>query len=169
MNLRSIHVNLSMMHLFVPALDQQPVMPSLVGGPERLVITYDIICQWSKNFQKRMKIYPENMRILETMQVEVAIPGWHINGHGEGCQTNFNLSYMEGAGRTVGEDIETTWAGTNQLVPSVREMGPAARHDTLNDQWNGWNFRKIVGFHKSFFSLQFIPILTVFRHQELCF
>jgi hypothetical protein len=57
---------------------------------------------------------------------------------------------VEGAGRTVGEDIETTWAGTNQLAPSVREMGPAVRHDTLNDQWNGWNFRKIVGFHASF-------------------
>ena len=57
---------------------------------------------------------------------------------------------MEGAGRTVGEDIETTWAGTNQLAPSVREMGLAPRHDTLNDQWNGWNFRKIVGFHTSF-------------------
>ena len=53
---------------------------------------------------------------------------------------------MEGVGRTVGEDVETIWAGTNPLAPSVREMGPAARHDTLNDHWNGWNFRKIVGF-----------------------
>ena len=53
---------------------------------------------------------------------------------------------MEGVGRTTGEDIETTWAGTNSLAPSVCEMGPAACHDTLNDQWNGWNFRKIVGF-----------------------
>lgn len=53
---------------------------------------------------------------------------------------------MEGAGRTTGEDIETTWAGTNSLVPSVYKMGPAAWHDTLNDHWNGWNFHKIVGF-----------------------
>ena len=119
----------------------------------RVAITYDIICQWSKNFRKRMQNYPENMQIPEMMQVDVAIPSWHINGHGDGCQTNFNLSYMEGAGRTVGEDIETTWAGTNQLAPSVWEMGPAARHDTLNDQWNGWNFRKIVGFHTAFFWL----------------
>jgi len=58
---------------------------------------------------------------------------------------------MEGAGRTVGEDIETTWAGTNPLAPSVREMGPVARHDTLNDHWNGWNFRKIVRFHMHVF------------------
>jgi hypothetical protein len=40
-------------------------------------------------------------------------------------------------------------------------MGPAARHDTLNDQWNGWNFRKIVGFRTFFFlSLLIIHIYT---------
>jgi len=115
-----------------------------------IVITYDIICQWSKNFRKHMQTYPENMWIPEMTQVEVAIPGWHINGHGKGCWANFNLNYMEGAGRMVSEDIKTTWAGTNQLAPSVQEMGPAARHDTLKDQWNGWNFQKIVGFHMAF-------------------
>ena len=116
----------------------------------RIVITYDIACQWSKNLRKRMEEYPPEMHIQDMTQVEVAIPGWHINGHGTDCRDNFNLSYMEGVGRTVGEDIETTWAGTNPLASSVREMGPAARHDTLNDHWNGWNFRKIVGFRKYF-------------------
>jgi hypothetical protein len=123
----------------------------LIGIPLlRVVITYNVICQWSKNFRKRMEDFPEHMLIPETTKVDMAIPGWHINGHGDTCHNNFNLSYMEGAGKTMGKDIETTWAGTNQLVPSVREMGPAARHDTLNDQWNGWNFRKIVGFRASF-------------------
>ena len=141
----------------------------------RVVITYNIICQWSKNFRKQMQNYPENMRIPETTQVDVAIPGWHIKGHGDACQDNFNLNYMEGAGRTVGEDIEITWAGTNQLAPSVREMGPAARHDTLNDQWNGWNVRKIVGFRMAFspftsslylkaFVIRSIVLKTVQRH-----
>jgi hypothetical protein len=112
----------------------------------RVIFTYDIVCQWSKNFRKYMAAFPAEMQIPDTTQVDVAIPGWHINAHGESCRENFNLSYMEGTGKTVGEDIETTWAGTNALGPSVREMGLAARHDTLNDHWNGWNFRKIVGF-----------------------
>jgi hypothetical protein len=73
------------------------------------------------------------MRILDATQVDMAIPGWHINGHSKTCQEDFNLNYMEGVGRMVGKEIETTWAGTNPLAPSVREMGPAARHDTLND------------------------------------
>jgi len=53
-----------------------------------------------------------------------------------------------------GEEVETTWSSTNVLAPSVREMGPGARHNTLNNDWNGWNFRKIVGFHK-FHSIAF--------------
>jgi hypothetical protein len=122
----------------------------------RIVLTYDIVCQWSKNFRKRMEEFPPDMQIPDTAHVDVGIPGWHINGHGDTCRDNFNLSYMEGVGRTVGEDIETTWAGTNPLAPSVREMGPAARHDTLNDHWSGWNFRKIVGFHR-YFTLWFTP------------
>ena len=93
-----------------------------------------------------MADFPEAMRIPDTTWVVVAIPGWHVNGHGTKCRNNFNLSYMEGAGRTMGEDIETTWAGTNILALSIQEMGPAAHHDTLNDHWNGWNFCKIMGF-----------------------
>lgn len=112
----------------------------------RIVLTYDIACQWSKKFRKRLEEFPPEMHIPDTTIVDVAVPGWHINGHGETCRNNYNLSYMDGVGRTIGEDVETTWAGTNPLAPSVREMGPAARHDTLNDHWNGWNFRKIVGF-----------------------
>ena len=114
-----------------------------------------------------MAEFPQAMKIPDKTQVDVAIPGWHINAHGAKCRNNFNLSYMTGAGRTTGEDIETTWAGTNALAPSVREMGPAARHDTLNarhdtlnDHWNGWNFHKIVGFHK-------ILLFSSFLHCSL--
>ena len=125
----------------------------------RIVLTYDVACQWSKNLRKRIADFPPEMQIPETTKLDVAIPGWHINGHGETCRNNFNISYMEGAGRTVGEDVETVWAGTNPLAPSIREMGPVARHDTLNDHWNGWNFRKIVRFCRFFiiwFSFHFL-------------
>ena len=111
-----------------------------------IVITYDIGCQWSKNMWKRMEDYPNSMKIPPETRVDVAIPSWHINTHGQACRDNFCLNYLVGAGRTCGEDVETSWSHTNPLAPSVREMGPAARHETLNDHWNGWNFHKIVGF-----------------------
>ena len=110
-----------------------------------LVITYDIGCQWSKNLYTRMEEFPEHMRISEGVKVGVGVPSWHINGHGKKCQDDYNLGYMKGTGRTCGEEIETSWLHTNALGASVREMGPGARHETLNDHWNGWNYRKVVG------------------------
>ncbi|KIJ99026.1 hypothetical protein K443DRAFT_8698 [Laccaria amethystina LaAM-08-1] len=78
----------------------------------------------------RRGVIAEGLSLRDYRRGVVCVTGWFVTG----------------AGRTVGEDIETTWAGTNPLAPSVREMGPAARHDTLNDHWNRWNFRKIAGF-----------------------
>ena len=117
-----------------------------------IILTYDIACQWFKNFEKRMlEGLPESVRIPKQTKIDVAIPSWHINGHGPSCRQSFCLGYMKGVGRTCGEEVETTWSHTNPLAPSVREMGPAARHETLGDHWNGWNFRKIVGFRTLFY------------------
>ena len=110
------------------------------------------LCEWSKNFRSRMADFPEQMQIDPATRVDIAIPSWHINEHGQRCRKDFCLGYTKGAGRTCGEEVETTWASTNALAPSVREMAPGTRHDTLNDQWNGWNFRKITGF-RMFLSL----------------
>ena len=30
----------------------------------------------------------------------------------------------------------------------MHEMGPGTHRETLNDHWNGWNFRKIIDFCK---------------------
>jgi hypothetical protein len=92
--------------------------------------------------------FPDEMKLDAYMKIDVGIPSWHILGHGDKCKSDFCLSYMPGVGRTCGEEVETTWAQTNSLATSIREMGPGARHETLNDQWCGWNFRKIVGFRK---------------------
>ena len=49
-------------------------------------------------------------------------------------------------GRTHGETVEQEWAYINLAALSTREMGPGARHATLDDSWGGWNWRKILGF-----------------------
>lgn len=93
-----------------------------------------------------MEEFPDDMKIDLNTQLDIAIPSWHINRYGLDYKANFNLSYMDGIGRTCGEEVETTWAHTNVLGASIREMCPGARHETLNDHWNGWNFWKIVCF-----------------------
>lgn len=110
------------------------------------------------------------MRISKDVKLDVGVPSWHIKGHGQKCQDNYNLGYMKGTGRTCGEEIEATWSHTNPLAASVREMGPGARHETLNDHWNGWNFRKVVGLSTSsycycyFYSLRCTFLITLIRN-----
>jgi hypothetical protein len=103
-----------------------------------IFITYDIGCQWSKNYQSRMANFPEHMRIKSGTKVDVLIPSWHING-GERCKKSFCLGYTKGARRTCGEEVEISW--------------------------NGWNFRKIVGFSKSF-SLSFHLFTELFFERN---
>ncbi|KAF8171335.1 hypothetical protein BJ912DRAFT_1025200 [Pholiota molesta] len=145
------------------------ILTALIGiALPRVLITYDIACQWSKNFRSRMQAFPEHMRIPPETKIDVAIPSWHINGHGQKCRDGFSLGYTKGAGRTCGEEVEISWSHANPLVPSVKEMGPAARHDTLNDHWNGWNFRKIVGF-KAFLARRFEEATAMSAKQQTVF
>ena len=125
------------------------VLSSVMGEHlSRIVITFDIGCQYSKNFWERMKKLPLEMQIKEDAVIEFGIPSWHINAHGADCRADFGLSFRDGVGRTCGEEVEGTWAGTNPLGPSTQEMGPGARHETLNGQWGGLNFRRILAFCK---------------------
>ncbi|KAI0047219.1 hypothetical protein FA95DRAFT_1465725, partial [Auriscalpium vulgare] len=113
----------------------------------RLTISYDIACQWSRNFAKRVPHFPEAMRLdLSKVSLRAAVPKFHIAAHGPKCQGEFNLNYMDRTGRTYGEGVESGWSYTNGLATSTREMGPGGRHENLNDHWGAWNWRKVIGF-----------------------
>ncbi|KAF8333820.1 hypothetical protein F5887DRAFT_892938 [Amanita rubescens] len=145
------------------------ILSALVGITlPHVIITYDIGCQWSKNLTSRMAKFPEHMRLSPDTKIDVAIPSWHINAHGEKCRRDFYLGYTPGAGRTCGEEVEVSWSHTNPLAPSVREMGPAARHETLDDHWNAWNFRKIVGF-RMLFAKRFRDAAAMSAKHEVAF
>ena len=55
---------------------------------------------------------------------------------------------MPGVGRTDGEGIERNWSEINRVANSTKEMGPGARHDTIDDHFGHHNFRKFVGLGK---------------------
>jgi hypothetical protein len=144
------------------------VLSTLIGVQLLLVVlSYDIGCQWWKNLRRRAQEFPDEMKLDEDANIEVKVPNWHVNGHGDFCKTNYSLNYLKGAGRTCGEDVKTSWANSNLLGPSVRELGPASRHELLNDQWNGWNFQKIVGFH-TFYSILCMRQFTDYLFKVFC-
>ena len=113
-----------------------------------LTISYDIVCQWSRNFLRRVGQFPLWMQppvqLLNT--ITYVIPKFHIYGHGSKCRTQFSLNYIQHSARTNGEEPERWWAHINPVSMSTREMGPGARHDTIDDHAAAWNWRKITNF-----------------------
>ena len=121
------------------------------AGITDVVITYDIGCQWGKNLSQRLSDYSSAPPIdIKSVNLRFAVPKFHIITHGASCQATFNLAYMDGVAMTHGEGVETIWASSTSLAIWSRENGPGARHLTLDDHWNGWNWRKYVGLCKCF-------------------
>ena len=130
-----------------------------------IILTFDISCQYSKKFKECMLKFSANMHLNKNSIIEFAVPSWHINAHGADCHANFGLSFCDGVGHTCGEEVESTWAGTNSLGPSTWEMGPGAHHETLNGQWGGLNFQWILVFCKCMTSIG-LPYSLINSGQE---
>ena len=109
-----------------------------------VVISYDIACKWSIHHLQR---FSQNHPYLDidSFRFTYLIPKFHLPGHGTSCQTEYSFNFTKGVGRTHGETVEQEWAHINLAALSTREMGPGARHLTLDDSWNWWNWRKILG------------------------
>ena len=122
------------------------------AGIKDVVVTYDIGCQWGKHALRRFEDSPSMPSVAtgSLNSFRVAVPKFHIIGHGALCQASYNLAYMDGVGMTHGEGVETIWSHSTSLATWSRENGPAARHLILDDHWAGWNWRKLVGLRKFF-------------------
>lgn len=122
------------------------VIADILAGVCRLLISYDVACQWIVNLQKRLNSYGPTLCIdlEELSRFRVAIPKFHLVGHGASCQVPFNLMLMDGVGLTHGEGVETIWSHASALQTWSQETGPAACRLSLDDHWAGWNWRKLV-------------------------
>ena len=123
------------------------LIPSLDAGITRVLVSYDIGCQWNINLQSRINDYTafRSLQISDLESWRVLVPKFHLAGHGTKCQLLFNLAYTKWAGRMDGERIESGWAQTNGMATWTRESGPNARRNILDDHWNASNWRKLLG------------------------
>ncbi|KAJ7301491.1 hypothetical protein DFH08DRAFT_827531 [Mycena albidolilacea] len=111
-----------------------------------LFISYDIVCQWHKNIWTRLSSYNPELRMRGVKRYYVwLIPKFHLPAHIEACNILFSFNLTPYVGQTDGEAPERGWANANPLATSTKEMGPGARRDALDDHFNDWNHKKIVG------------------------
>ena len=125
------------------------VLSTLVGVVMMfLTLSYDVACQWSRNFAKRVSEFPVWMQLPGYLlgSIKYVIPKFHIYGHGCPCQTKYSLNFLPHLGRTNGEEPERWWAHINPVSMSTREMGAGARHDVIDDHAASWNWHKIINF-----------------------
>jgi Kyakuja-Dileera-Zisupton transposase len=110
-----------------------------------LVVSYDIARQWNINLRSHIAQFPPAMHFnLDNISFTTVIHKFHILRHGKKCQSIWSLNYHHWMGRTDGEGVECEWSHINPVAMSTKVMGPGAHHDTLDDHWGAWNWRKIV-------------------------
>lgn len=107
--------------------------------------SYDIVCQWHKKLWDRLPTLPPHLQFdREGKTINFSVPKFHIAVHIKSCQTQFSCNWTPGVGWTDGEAPEHGWANINRVASSTKEMGLGARHDTLNDHFSDWNWKKIT-------------------------
>ncbi|KAI0693263.1 hypothetical protein BC835DRAFT_1276253, partial [Cytidiella melzeri] len=123
------------------------LVAALLGVTLRLLIMYDIACQYFKLFWTRMLGLPAGMRLAipSIKQVVTKVPKGHLRAHEDACQGPFSLNYTNGAAETDGEGIERLWSWLNKAAPSAKEMTQASRHELLDDFCGYTNWRKTLG------------------------
>lgn len=116
-----------------------------------LNISYDIACQWSKHLWTRMSTFPHQYHIKhDHKSITFLVPKFHLPAHVAKCQSNFSFNFIKGVGCTDSEAPERGWADINPIATSTHGMGPGSRHDTLDDHFNDWNWKKICAMGKFF-------------------
>lgn len=109
-----------------------------------LVMSYDIVCQWSVNLWERMKdaIYRFDP---ETKNITFLVPKFHLPAHVSACQTAYSFNLTRNVGRTDGEAPERGWSDINPISSQTKQMGPASRRETIDDHFGDWNHQKVIG------------------------
>ena len=98
------------------------------------VASYDITCQWLIHPLERLAALPFHIQpIIPPGTLCYVIPKLHIHSHKLNCQLNYSLNLLPGAGKTVDKGIEWSWANLNPVTNNMKEMGPGACHDTIDN------------------------------------
>lgn len=111
-----------------------------------LFLSYDIVCQWSINWQKRFTHAGASLGRWAPagLQIQKAIGQWHIHGHKALCLARYGFTFIPGAGQQDGEVVETMWSYLNGLAATARAMTKGHREESLNDGFNNWNWKKLM-------------------------
>lgn len=124
-------------YIFVSAMREYLVVNKLV--------TYDIVCQCSKNLLERITSFPTSIQIdIPEGSIMYTIPKLHLWSHIQAGHSPYSLNYWRGCARNNGEGIERRWWDIQPITASTKMMGPGQRQGVLEDHLGYGNWRKLV-------------------------
>lgn len=113
-------------------------------GISRVVIMYDIVCQYYRNLRRRFE-WSEFLEMPGNLEILRAIGLFHVHGHQSFCLPRYSPVFIEGLGWVDGEILETLWSIINLVAGSTRAMSRAHRAEVLDAHMNYSNWRKLLG------------------------
>lgn len=139
-----------------------------VTGAKRLLVMYDVACQYSKKLPKR---FTDSSSLTWPASAEVVYWGiglFHVHAHQRECLPKYSPSFIPGAGTVDGEIIETLWSSLNRIASSTRAMSTSHRKEVMDDHMNDSNWRKTVGMGNKSIFLRISPSLRYLAVTMLC-
>lgn len=110
-----------------------------------IVVGYDVICQWFRNFLKRIESdWPEELR-PHGVEIRPVIGKLHEPAHKREGHDEYSCNFASGLGLTDFECLERIWAGNNGAGNATKTYGPGTRQDVLDDHFGFWNWEKYKG------------------------
>ena len=108
-----------------------------------VILAYDIACQYSINFRRRIKEGPF-LDIPENLPVLPAIGLFHVHGHQQTCYARYAPTFVRGIGKGDGEILETNWSVLNGISPMTRTMTLAHRAEVMDAHFADNNWKKMI-------------------------
>jgi len=119
-------------------------------GLKKFYEFYDIGCQWSRGFHRRLE---DNLQLFNSLypgavtgwpRMHVGVGAFHMPNHTLLCRMLFNIRFIPGAARSYGDQAEGIWAQENRIGPSVAEMGSGSREDSIELHFDNQNSQRRV-------------------------
>ncbi|XP_055011609.1 uncharacterized protein LOC129409464 isoform X2 [Boleophthalmus pectinirostris] len=105
----------------------------------------DVTCKYWPYLKKVSKHCPE-LQALLSMKPFLSV--FHAKAHDFKCEVKWSGAYQEGAGLTLGEEVEQVNAFLSRIAVTTKHMSKAGRSDMLTlmaIRWNDHKFENLAG------------------------
>lgn len=109
----------------------------------KIIVVYDINCQYSKNLRKRVEA-GRYLHFRPGLNLVAGIGMFHVHGHQDVCYGRYAPRFIPGAGQSDGEVLERLFSILNGISTIARTMTLAHRTENVDAHMGDNNFKKMI-------------------------